>query len=590
MNNSQINIKIIALLLAALMLAVCFAGCESVPQGGDDTTDSSASGDATDVPADNTEAPVVIGDFEITPEVKIVRPDKTDATVKSAAEVLAKAIEENLGFTCKLITDWSLSSGAEIVIGECTRRPESVEFNDGFYPDGYGYAVLSENVIAISALSSDNVYRAVRLFISEVIEKKTAKLQVGSDHLKSNEKPNVSYTLNGQPLDSFVIVSENVSEKAAVNIREYIKEYLLSNLDIVTPAEYKGGNAIKLGNFGIDSHFGYRYKVGSGIENGNAVIMIDGENEALREKAVEFVQKAYMTASLKNDNFVIPECVYGYKADNYGATGLYQVSSESTELAEGVTYYRKHYNNNEGKNVDVFITVVSGDSKARFVTRAADPEGIKNGKDVVAVKTVGVLAGELKSEGFDVLAACNAGFFQKAAGTNYPWGMQIDGGEVLFEPSTAKTSYSDNWVGITFDGKLVCGNTKDYESTYKGKLEYGVGCGYYLLKDGKLKMQSADTALNPYTAVALTSDGGFVIICVDGRPNLRNGKSESVSRYDMVTLLWDLDLNYTDAYILDGGGSTEMVVKEGNALKTQNDPSDGKSRPLTDIIAVVISE
>jgi exopolysaccharide biosynthesis protein len=41
---------------------------------------------------------------------------------------------------------------------------------------------------------------------------------------------------------------------------------------------------------------------------------------------------------------------------------------------------------------------------------------------------------------------------------------------------------------------------------------------------------------------------------------------------------------------LDGGGSTEMVVKEGNALKTQNDPSDGKSRPLTDIIAVVISE
>ena len=32
----------------------------------------------------------------------------------------------------------------------------------------------------------------------------------------------------------------------------------------------------------------------------------------------------------------------------------------------------------------------------------------------------------------------------------------------------------------------------------------------------------------------------------------------------------------------------EMVIKDGNSLKTQNDPSDGKSRPVADIIAVVI--
>ena len=82
--------------------------------------------------------------------------------------------------------------------------------------------------------------------------------------------------------------------------------------------------------------------------------------------------------NLKNDNFVIPECVYGYKADNYGATGLYQVSSESTELAEGVTYYRKHYNNKDHKNVDVYITAVSGDSEATFGVYAAEFDTTKD--------------------------------------------------------------------------------------------------------------------------------------------------------------------------------------------------------------------
>ena len=61
----------------------------------------------------------------------------------------------------------------------------------------------------------------------------------------------------------------------------------------------------------------------------------------------------------------------------------------------------------------------------------------------------------------------------------------------------------------------------------------------------------------------------------------------------MLGMILDLqgfhpDLEFVNVYTLDGGGSTEMVIENGNSLKTVNVPSDGKSRPVGDIIAVVI--
>ena len=57
------------------------------------------------------------------------------------------------------------------------------------------------------------------------------------------------------------------------------------------------------------------------------------------------------------------------------------------------------------------------------------------------------------------------------------------------------------------------------------------------------------------------------------------------------TLLIYPDIDFVDVFTLDGGGSTEMVIERAagsSAFITQNDPSDGKSRQVGDIIAVVI--
>ena len=306
----------------------------------------------------------------------------------------------------------------------------------------------------------------------------------------------------------------------------------------------------------------------------------------LLEAGAEFLVEKYLSRTPTVAEIAVPERVYAH----LGGTKIYEVSSEETVLAEGVTYYRKHYNNFADKNVDVFITAVSGDSPATFGVWVADFDS-KSGKAKLDVKTVGTIAREFEKTGVNVVAATNAGFFHKAAGTNYPWGMQIVDGEVIWEPSHENDTYSNNWIGLTFDGKFVGGDVDDYEKIYKGKIKYGVGGGGYLMRDGALKVKPTKTSAGCYTAIAFTEDGGFVLLCVDGRPHLRDGQSEGASSFDLVSIFRDLDLEYTDVFYLDGGGSVEMVTERvvgSAAFTTRNDPSDGNSRPVSDIVAVYI--
>ena len=172
--------------------------------------------------------------------------------------------------------------------------------------------------------------------------------------------------------------------------------------------------------------------------------------------------------------------------------------------------------------------------------------------------------------------------------------MQIVDGQELWSPDPSDPILSNNWVGITYEGELVSGDAADYESTYKGKLRYGVCCGRYIMTDGRVNLQdrgSYSRYATCHTAIAFTADGGFVLVCIDGLPELRNGVSAGGTTFDIITILWDLDLEYTDAYIFDGGGSTEMVVERSEGSRvftTVNDPKDGKSRPVSDIVAVII--
>ena len=587
-------LAVLMLISAATMLFSCENGGEP-----DDTKDP-----VSDV---ESEQPVPEGEFKFTSEVKIARPDAADATVKEACVLIAEAIMNTHNIRVRIISDWNDATGAEIIVGECTHREAAMSFTRGFYKNGYGYKVLSDSQLVISGMTSENVYKAAELFVREVVKKnELPEVEIGAELIKNNEKPKVDFSINGVKLEEYTIVAESAENEAAVWLCEQIKRQLSTDLTIVPAKEFKGGHAIKIGDYGCNGYFDRRFRVKSENVGGVSTVYLDGDSDILLERAVEFLYNTYLDTDFSKADFKIPEQVYGYRWGVLDNTGLYfNEIVEKKVLAEGVDYYRMKYNNKDGKNVDAFFTVVSGDSKAEFRVWAGDLSTIDDGKEKMTVKTVTDQAKDLeKATGETVLAAANAAYFQMFNDTNYPYTTRIIQGKVLCPPESLYATRPDNWIGITYDRQLVTGDRESYYSTWKGKLEYAVACGIYMMKDGKVQFQdNKNVELNPLTVVATTADGGFVLLCVDGRPENGGGSSAGGTSADMLGLILDLDMLYpdiefVDVYTMDGGGSTEMVLrnKAGTGFNTMNNPCDvksgrrGYSRKVGDIIAVVIPD
>lgn len=299
-----------------------------------------------------------------------------------------------------------------------------------------------------------------------------------------------------------------------------------------------------------------------------------------------------ITAQKNAYRFMLPEMT-----EHTTGTVLTEKSVEK-KLAEGVTYYELKYTNREGKNVNVFAVSVEGSSKARFRVWAGDMASIYDGKTTFTRKTVADQAGELGDDtGEEVLAAANAAYFRMSDGSNMPYCMRLVKGRVLCPPRivTITPLRPDDWVGVTYDGRLVCGNKESYENEWVGKLEYAVAMGVHMMLDGKITFAKGIVGCNPLTALATTSDGGFVLLCVDGRTDASAGATGVDILGMMIDIAgWRSDVTLVNVYTLDGGGSTEMVLKnnENCEFVTANFPSGGPngglSRKVGDIIAVAI--
>ncbi|MFJ3754913.1 phosphodiester glycosidase family protein [Streptomyces sp. NPDC090080] len=113
-------------------------------------------------------------------------------------------------------------------------------------------------------------------------------------------------------------------------------------------------------------------------------------------------------------------------------------------------------------------------------------------------------------------------------------------------------------------------------------LTMALGSGAVLVKNGTavdFPPDSGNDALKPRTAIAWL-DGGhrLLLVAVDGSANFSAGLGFD----DMARLL--VRLGATEAFMLDGGGSTEIVARHpGDAtVSVVNTPSDGGERPVPD--------
>ena len=395
--------------------------------------------------------------------------------------------------------------------------------------------------------------------------------------------------LYGVGLSDHTVVSDNAA--AAELFCRRAEERFGVKLGIVSATDSVGGAAVRIGSFGCDGRGGYRFCVGS--RDGD--IFVDGETEELQLAAVDFLFDRFFNG--EGTEVTIPEKVYGnYWFDGAANTGtVFSEKAVERELAPGVTYYELKYSNSEGRNVDVFAMVVEGSSKAKFRVWAGDMASIYDGKLQMRLQTVAGQAAELENElGEEVVGAVNAGYFYMNT-NHYPYSMRIIQGKELSPPNgRGLYGWPDDWMGLTSDGEFVHGSKASYYSDWKvgGSIEWAVGTGVHMMLDGIIQYEKKRLVpLNPLTAIATTSDGGFILLCADGR----TAKSAGATSADILGMMLDIegfrpDLKLVDAFTLDGGGSTEMVLKdnEKNEFFTVNYPSDGKHREVGDIIAVAI--
>ena len=265
------------------------------------------------------------------------------------------------------------------------------------------------------------------------------------------------------------------------------------------------------------------------------------------------------------------------EASNRILNKLQLESHRESQLCQGVRYVQRDYIRADGKPVQVFAVLAAKDACAR-----AQVWGSEQGSS----QTVPEHVAQMAQLGKQVIAAVNADFFHFFNnGDKTTYGAQIIDGVVYKEPNLVE-HYGDNWFGVTKDGTYVMSNLEGYESCYKGKLWQAVGGGVWLIRDHTF-CPHRSPAEEPRTAVAITDEGGLVLLCVDGRSEASAGATYT----DLTQMFLDLDVPIHSVLNLDGGHSTILMIRDADGqMQIANNPSSGKEqlRPVADILTLVM--
>lgn len=174
---------------------------------------------------------------------------------------------------------------------------------------------------------------------------------------------------------------------------------------------------------------------------------------------------------------------------------------------------------------------------------------------------------------YGAVAGINAGGFADSRGQRYPLSTTVLNGQYVngFEPS-----YKDLFfVGLNQSGQLIGGKFKNKESLDKLQPKFGASFVPILLQNG-VKLPIPDKWKTsplraPRTVIGNYKDDQLLVLVVDG--DNEKGRSGAALEELQNKLA---NLGVQDAYNLDGGGSSSLVVN-GRVI---NHPSDGALRPV----------
>jgi exopolysaccharide biosynthesis protein len=262
----------------------------------------------------------------------------------------------------------------------------------------------------------------------------------------------------------------------------------------------------------------------------------------------------------------------------------------------------------KGLYMSLFVVTVDlsdPNVSVRVVPGGPDPDG--PGEWQTTLMPVKQIA---EREKFDV--AINASFFAITRPTSTPIPEEVaekSGRPVATQPAQQGGYRQGVWskvLGVTMtDGRLWTDSTNqnwpvvwiDAERRVRIGLAHQpprnarqiVAGNCYVLREGKLPgaYGGAMAVRHPRTVVGVSKDGTkLVLLTVDGR---RPGVSLGMTGEDLTAEMQRLGC--WDAINLDGGGSTTLVMRDPDSgeYKVINQPSDGRERPVANVVGISVS-
>jgi len=184
----------------------------------------------------------------------------------------------------------------------------------------------------------------------------------------------------------------------------------------------------------------------------------------------------------------------------------------------------------------------------------------------------------INATGGEVLIATNGDFYDTSSGK--------PNGALVINGTTYHSASDKPYFAMLNDGSAVI---RDAGSRITNDVMQAIGGSYMSLKNGQITSlaMSANVTLTPCTAIGIRADGSVIIFMVDGRDD---DVSVGYTLYDQARMLQSLGC--VDALCLDCGGSSTFVSKhkDSDSLEIQNNPSDGKERPVSSTLMIVTTD
>ena len=251
------------------------------------------------------------------------------------------------------------------------------------------------------------------------------------------------------------------------------------------------------------------------------------------------------------------------------------LEEKTQEAPDGISYRERLYQDTEEKPYRVCILELDP-AKVTLQTGTS-----QNGYELMpSVKqTVREHALAALQDGVNVVAAVNGDYFDIES-TYIPTGLSVKNG-VMIRDNSRNRPYS----AVTKEGQYLI-SRGGIDGIDPNTLDMAVGGHYILVWDGEQQepnlVDAPWTTKHPRTLAGVREDGTILLVVIDGRqPELSNGATLIECAQLMDSLGAVKAINH------DGGGSSTMLIRDGENFQVMNSPSDGNERRVFCSIQVV---